>query len=289
MIDAMWFFGVVEDVYDPLQLGRVRVRPYNVYSSQQAEVSTEQLPWASVIQSTSRSATNNVGTNPVLSVGTTVFGIFADGEEAQTPMIMGRISGTNVNTDDPSFHDIPWLARPGVTIDTDEENDLKRNHFTSKTTNRDLKVPKKNWNEPADPYAAEYPYNKVERTTSGHIFEVDDTPGAERIHNFHKSGTFEEIHPNGTVVRRIVGENYEIVANDDNVHIKGVCNLTIDQDCNTYIKKNWNIDVDGNVNMNVKGNVTETVGGNVTEMFQGNQRTLVTGNIDIDAAKIDLN
>ena len=280
MIDALWFFGIIEDVNDPLQLGRARVRPFNIYSSQQADVETEHLPWATVIQDVSRPATNNTGTNPAMTVGTTVFGIFTD-QEAQTPLILGRISGTNVETDEPSFHDIPWLARPGVAINTDEENDLKRDHFTAKTTNRDLRVPKKNWNEPADPYAAEYPYNKVERTTSGHIFEVDDTPGAERIHNFHKSGTFEEIHPDGTVVRRIVGESYEIVANNDNVHIKGVCNLTIDQDCNTYIKKNWNIDVDGNVNMNVKGNVTETI--------QGNQRTFALGNIDIDATRIDLN
>jgi len=255
MIDAMWFFGVVEDVNDPLQLGRVRVRPYNVYSSQQAEVSTEQLPWASVIQSTSRSATNNVGTNPALSVGTTVFGIFADGEEAQTPMIMGRISGTDVNTDDPSFHDIPWLARPGVQLDSDKE--IKDQYEAKKDDQRDRNVRTSRggkWDEPQNPYNAEYPLNKVERTTSGHIFEVDDTPDAERIHTYHKSGSFEEYHPNGTVVRRIVGNNYEIIAENDNVHVKGTVNLTIDGNCNTYIKKNWDVQVDGSVNFDIRGN-----------------------------------
>ena len=295
MIDAVWFFGRIEDVNDPLQLGRARVRPFNVYSSEQADVETEHLPWATVIQDVSRPATNNTGTNPAMTVGTTVFGIFTD-KEMQTPLILGRISGTNVETDVPSFHDIPWLARPGVTIDTDEEKKLKEAYSRIKN-NRDIRVPKQLWSEPRNPYAAEYPYNKVERTTSGHIFEVDDTPGAERIHNFHKSGTFEEIHPDGTVVRRIVGENYEIVANNDNVHIKGVCNLTIDQDCNTYIKKNWNINVDGNIIRTVKGsiidsvlgNVTEIVGGNVTEGIGGNQTTLALGVIDIDATRIDLN
>ena len=277
MIDAMWFFGRIEDVNDPLQLGRVRVRPFNIYSQEQADIATEELQWATVIQSVARQATDNTGTFPALSVGTTVFGVFADGDEAQVPLVIGKVAGTDSET----FHDIPWLARPDVTLDTDQE--LIDAHSKVKNDDRDLRVKSVavEWNEPANPYNATYTKNKVERTESGHIFEVDDTPDAERIHNFHKSGTFEEIHPDGTIVRRIVGESYEIVAKDNFVHIKGVCNLTIDQDCNTYIKKNWNIDVDGNVNMNVKGNVTETI--------KGNQRTLVSGNIDVDATRIDLN
>ena len=39
----------------------------------------------------------------------------------------------------------------------------------------------------------EYPHNHVTETESGHVIEVDDTKGKERIHVFHKSGTFIEI------------------------------------------------------------------------------------------------
>ena len=35
-----------------------------------------------------------------------------------------------------------------------------------------------------------YPKNHVYETESGHIKEFDDTEGAERIHEYHKSGTF---------------------------------------------------------------------------------------------------
>lgn len=64
--------------------------------------------------------------------------------------------------------------------------------------------------EPPTPYGAQYPYNHVRESepspgrdvsnedppkNCGHIEEWDDTPGAERLYRQHKSGTFEEIHP----------------------------------------------------------------------------------------------
>ena len=42
-------------------------------------------------------------------------------------------------------------------------------------------------------YNAEYPYNLTYTTKSGHAIELDDTIGVERIHIWHKSGSYEEI------------------------------------------------------------------------------------------------
>ena len=46
-----------------------------------------------------------------------------------------------------------------------------------------------------------YPYNKVHQSESGHVFEVDDTLGKERINVHHRSGTFHEIHADAEVTR----------------------------------------------------------------------------------------
>jgi len=172
----------------------------------------------------------------------------------------------------------------------------------------------------------EYPYNHVLETESGHIKEYDDTPYAERIYEKHKSGTYYEIDADGNKVTRVVGQNYEIVAGNSFVNIKGDVNLTIDSNCKTYIKGDWNIQVDGNKTEVVKKNVTETYGtengehshtisvtgkrsetvsnsvsetykstktenvtGNVSETYGANQTTAITGNLDVDAARIDLN
>ena len=50
------------------------------------------------------------------------------------------------------------------------------------------------WTEPESAantdYQPVYPYNNVTETESGHSWEMDDTPGAERIHLNHKANTF---------------------------------------------------------------------------------------------------
>ena len=110
--------------------------------------------------------------------------------------------------------------------------------------------------EPENPYKAEYPYNKVLFTESGHIQEFDDTPGAERIHTYHKSGTFEEIHPNGTKVTKIVKDNYEIVFGDNNIYVKGNLNVVVDKDANIKIGGKVNADISGTLDTKSGGNTT---------------------------------
>ena len=72
---------------------------------------------------------------------------------------------------------------------------------------KDPELTAEKWNEPKTSdqnksgsirYAAKYPYNHVFESESGHIKEYDDTPGSERIHEYHTAGTFYEIDADGT-------------------------------------------------------------------------------------------
>lgn len=293
-----WFFAVVEDNADPLNLGRVRARPHILYTEDKSILPTDKLPWAIVVQSPTSASSFNV-----LEIGTQVIGFMADGEEGNTPVIIGKLNTTDsqyVGEENNKYHTVPNLARPTVEVEEDQDvatlssgsgedkrtvaGKLKTEYSTFKDTvveNVPGAITAAQWSEPPNPYAAVYPSNKVERSISGHVHEIDDTPGAERLHTFHKSGTFEEIHPDGQKVTKIVANNYMIVAENNNVYIQGNVNLTVDNNVNMYVKKDWNVKVDGNVNMTVRGNVNETI--------RGNQTTQVTGNIDIDGKRIDLN
>jgi hypothetical protein len=157
------------------------------------------------------------------------------------------------------------------------ETDLSHTVLTTKEEGRSKTIPIANsdetFDEPASTYAAVYPDNNVIETSSGHIKEYDDTTDAERIHEYHKSGTFYEIDKDGNKVTRIVGDNYQIVAGKEFVNVKGDVNLTIDANCNTYVKGDWNIQVDGNVIENIKGTYDQNV----------------TGDSTIDAKTINLN
>lgn len=117
------------------------------------------------------------------------------------------------------------------------------------------------WREPDPAYDAEYPFNKVLETESGHVMEFDDTPGAERVHIAHRSGTFQEVYPSGTKVEKIVKNNYQIIFSDSHVFIKGRVNLTVESNVNMKVYGHVNLEAHNDINANVAGSVNYTVGG----------------------------
>jgi hypothetical protein len=133
------------------------------------------------------------------------------------------------------------------------------------------------WSEPSSPYAAEYPYNHVTESESGHIKEVDDTPGHERTHEFNRTGCFTEIGPDGTKVIKAVWDNYVILMRDDFVHICGQKDETIGKDYNLYVQKDLNVQVDGNINLLVKGSVYAHVDGTLNSTVDGDANLKVGG------------
>ena len=130
------------------------------------------------------------------------------------------------------------------------------------------------WTEPVSAYNTQYPFNNVMQTESGHFQEFDDTPGAERIRTQHKAGTFTEIQPDGSVVHKILGTNYHIVAKDNNVLIQGVCNITVQGDAV--------LDVQGDAYEHIKGDFNKLVDGNYTILTKGNMNLSAGGDFNIN-------
>ena len=161
--------------------------------------------------------------------------------------------------------------------------------FLSKVQDGAAEETRGDWDEPnpkgiesdASPYAsATYPYNHVYESEAGHIFEVDDTPGGERLNREHSSGTFEEIHPKGDKVVKVIGDNYEIIAGTSNVFIgaaKGsgdVLNLTVNGNVRELIKGDYIQEIEGDFTQNIGKNhrvkVGYVAGGNLEEEILGN-------------------
>ena len=146
------------------------------------------------------------------------------------------------------------------------------------------------WEEPnpkstiadANPYiSAAYPYNHVFESESGHITEVDDSPGAERMFRQHMAGTFEEIHPDGTMVTKIVGDNYEIVIGGENIVIKGSQNITVEGSVRELIKGDYIQEIEGNFFQKIHKNHRVKVGAGqdgAGEPLGGNREEEIVGN-----------
>lgn len=269
-MDSMYFFyGVVENVNDPLKLGRVQVRLHGLHTDKLIEdddngegIPTENLPWAIPLQGITSGAVSGIGQSPTGIVNSSwVVGFSRDGEFMNDLIIMGTVAGIpeKVANTNRGFNDPDGVYPLMDMVGESDVNRLARNENIDKTIVADKKANIDStdmWTEPETPYNATYPLNNVSESKSGHIHEIDDTPNAERIHTYHKSGTFEEIHPDGTVVRKIVGKDYEIVANDKNVLIKGNINVTILGDANIEIGGDMNADVGGATDVNSGGEIT---------------------------------
>ena len=204
-----WFIGTVVSLEDPEQLGRIRVRIYGIHSENKSDIPDNDLPWAQVVMPIGQGGTKGLGNNLGIQVDSLAFGIFLDGANSQLPLVVGSL---------PKFEE----NSPGGR----STNQLARGTNTLTKTVTVSGAPSK------DPYAAVYPHNKVIQTKSGHVIEIDDTENAERIHIHHKSGSFVEFHPDGSVV--IKTENIYIDAGT-NANLKAT-NVKVEA---------TNVDVDG--------------------------------------------
>lgn len=119
------------------------------------------------------------------------------------------------------------------------------------------------FNEPPSAYKAEYPYNKVTETESGHVIEIDDTPGAERIHVFHKAGTYIEIDRDGNTVFRRKGSDYQIIDKNGYVSVAGHLNLSVAGSVNLFAGNNANVEIIGDAKLKVHNDFVLEAGGNI--------------------------
>ena len=138
------------------------------------------------------------------------------------------------------------------------------------------------WDEPESAYRGAYPYNKVTQTESGHIIEVDDTPGSERLHIYHRSGTYIEIDANGSVVRRTRGSSYEIIDRNGKISIAGRADISVNGACNIFVGNDANIEVEGDTNITCYNDITAQAGGkfNLSAVDEFN---ITSGNVNIEA------
>jgi hypothetical protein len=254
-----WFTGVIEDRMDPEKMGRVRVRCFGFHSDSRGLIKTTDLPWATVMMPATGSTMSGIGNTPhALLPGTWVVGFFRDGPSAQDPIIMGSIGGMpDTKPDSAKGFSDPSGNYPTIVGEPDV-NRLARGINTS-PYDVDVSI-----SEPAVPFAATYPHNKVIETESGHKIELDDTPGAERIRVHHHSGSFIEMHPEGDVVFRQKNK-YNIVIENDNCHVQGSINLLVDGNVKQFIRGNLDVFTAGNMSFKSGGNISFDAAGGYTE------------------------
>lgn len=203
---------------------------------------------------------------------------------------VSRSESLNYGFSDPKFK-YPLKAY----LNEPDTNRLARGRFNNTIVNNKDSQAIKNipvadgtsWSQPISPYNSQYPFNHVYESESGHVQEFDDTPGNERIHTYHRKGTFDEIDCNGSKVSRIVGDKYEIVDRDGYIYITGDANITVAGNINIISQSNTNIKVHGDANLNIHGNSNTNVAGNHS-ITVGGTYAVKAANIKLESSNMDI-
>jgi hypothetical protein len=251
----VWWVGIVEKITDPLKLGRCKVRCVGWHTDNKALLPTDSLPWAQ-----SALPTNNNNPYPPRE-GNMVFGFFVDGENAQEPIILGvlpsiplvaanyqqgfndartpaEVAAAPVKPYESATNYPRKLDEPTTSRLARNDSDYPSEIVAAKKAKRASKV------EPAPYYAAKYPYNNVYESESGHALEFDDTKGAERVHLYHRSGSYVEWAPDGSRSERIQKDKFTVVVGDDSIYIQG--------DVKMYVDGDYDLNVTGDIRINGK-------------------------------------
>lgn len=314
----VWWIGVVEDRHDPLKTGRCRVRIAGSHTSDKKLIPTEELPWAHPMLPLTDSSML------MFKEGDYVVGFYLDGPNAQHPIMMGILPGIpdqlldkSVGFADPRTDaELKGSPRPPKTLESSPGVGVKitefpqaqrypnvmneptisrlaRNEVIGETivqSKKDSLVKNAattyyhSFNEPMTPYAAQYPYNKVIETESGHLLEYDDTPGAERIHFYHRSGSFIEMHTDGTVVVKTASDGYEFVLADKKIYVSGDCHITSDKNINIKAKNDIVMEAT-NIIMKASDSMDVEVTNNIN-ITNGKKFSVLTG-VDIDVTALN--
>ena len=241
-------FGTVVDINDPEKLGRVKVKVYGLHDN----IESKELGWSKCLTSTNTPAQLGHGASVNLQVGTLVSCVALD-ITLQEFIVTGTLP---TKTDGAKDNNVR------VRGEADPHADEPLGTY-----------------EPGSCYEPVYPYNNVMETESGHVKEYDDTPGAERIKERHKSGTQYEIQASGSKVERIVSDNYQLVCGHDTVEVKGNVRIIVSGHCDLAVSKD--------LTARVGGNMTSTVTGNMTADITGTTSLTGIGDISITQNGID--
>ena len=243
--NMLHFVGVVEDIHDRTNSGRVRVRAFGIHppraeEGQEDSVPTAHLPWATVLDGT-------YGVAPVIpSVGEWVFGFFIDGREAQQPIITGRLPGMHLQMpagsgepgEDGYLPDeavnqfgAPPLHRYQGGEDAQKGQTLSQRVFQN---NNIVQADGDSFDEPPVMMPENNYDNRLVKSKDGDNFIVlgsgQDGDNNDYILISHSSGSVFQIDANGTMLVKSFSDKYNTTDGVESNYITGSQHTNIQDD-----------------------------------------------------------
>lgn len=299
----MIYNGIIENNKDPLKLGRVQVRIFGMHTFNRDEsgslsyIPTKDLPWA-YPNISGDSIDSNTGFFRVPKQGCIVNVVNID-ELKQNWIYFGSKSfllkeEAKFNE---GFSDPEGKYPSGDFIGESSLSRLLRNEKIDETViqtmkdeiEEDVECASSKFSEPETKYNTVYP-NATCYEDEKHIIFMDCTEGKEVSIIYHKpSGTFTEIHPDGTRVVKTKKDQYVIIEGESNYYTKGNQKHRIEKDLFVSVIGNVEIEVDGSVKLKAKKDIDIETDTKFTVKAGGSTLVMDSSGVKVNGQKIDLN
>jgi len=90
--NTRWFIATVVDASPPYGFeGRVKIRVHGLHTPSTRLIPQADLPWAQCVVPTTEGGASGIGRMPQLQPSALVFGMFMDGVNSQTPIVLGSL------------------------------------------------------------------------------------------------------------------------------------------------------------------------------------------------------
>lgn len=216
--NLLWFVGVVEDRQDATNDGRVKIRAFGIHTEDKQAMPTADLPWAIVLDG------SYGGVQKIPEVGDWCFGFFMDGDDAQHPMVMGRVPGVNLQLPPEAgapneanyvpVESIPKYGKPPLHRHLGgEDAEIGQGPIQAASQRNGIKsaIDGEDWNEPPIISPEKNLDNTIytSKNDNNYVVLSDSREGdGTYILISHASGSAIQIDAHGTILVKSFGDTY---------------------------------------------------------------------------------
>jgi hypothetical protein len=287
--------GVIENNNSPKKDGKVQVRVLGMHtkdnensSEKFATVSTDDLPWADVLGTTSFGLISGVGVSSILPNGTWVWCIIDENPNIIT--VIGTIIGTHTKSSSGVYSGGSGFCDPDEEYPIEDRlNEPDINELVRGVIKNTVIGTIKNENlDDSDVYKEKkqspsvYPNSTVFESKSGHILEFDDSEGKERVQIIDKNGNYFEMKMD-EYIEKAVKDKIELVMGDMKQHIVGKLTSLIEGDIKQTFDGKLIQEITGTVSIKTSSTVKHEFGGKLSEKIAGDLESLVDGKLTLGA------
>ena len=115
-----------------------------------------------------------------------------------------------------------------------------------------------------------HPKNQVKKTVTGHIIEIDDTPGNRRMLFRHTSGSGVQMNEDGSVIVSSLENTIHITGGDQKVIVEGDGEISYNGNLTLNVTGDFDLKVGGNFNVVTSGDKFEETRGARREVIEKN-------------------